>query len=80
MLFKEHVGVSPKAYAGIVRFQWAYQTWMHGQAQTFSRSHLGDYYYDQSHFIKDFKRFTGFTPQRYRAVSNELGRAFSTEL
>jgi AraC-like DNA-binding protein len=79
MLFKEHVGVSPKAYAGIVRFQRAYQIWMHGQAQTFSRSHLGDYYYDQSHFIKDFKRFTGFTPQRYRAVSNEFGRAFSTE-
>jgi AraC-like DNA-binding protein len=80
MLFKEHVGVSPKAYAGIVRFQTAYQLWMQGRPQTFSRSHLGDYYYDQSHFIKDFKRFTGFTPQRYRGVSNEFGRAFSSKL
>jgi hypothetical protein len=33
-------------------------------------------YYDQSHFIKEFKRFTGFTPQHYTGIVNEFGRAF----
>ncbi|WP_201381325.1 helix-turn-helix transcriptional regulator [Ktedonobacter sp. SOSP1-52] len=38
------------------------------------------YYHDQPHFIKEFKRFTGFTPQQYTAIVNEFGRAFSAKL
>jgi hypothetical protein len=26
--------------------------------------------------IKEFKRFTGFTPQQYTGIVNEFGRAF----
>ena len=43
------------------------------------RNHWPAYYYDQSHFIKEFKRFTGFTPQQYTAIVNEFGRAFSAK-
>ena len=75
-LFKEHVGVSPKSLASILRFQALYEVWMQQKSPTFFRNHWPAYYYDQSHFIKEFKRFTGFTPQQYTAIVNEFGRAF----
>ncbi len=76
MLFKEHVGVSPKSLASILRFQELYQVWAQQKSPTFFRNNLYTYYYDQSHFIKEFKRFTGFTPQKYHEIANEFGRAF----
>lgn len=76
-LFQEHVGVSPKSLASILRFQEVYQGWMQHQSPPFFRDQWPAYYYDQSHFIKEFKRFTGFTPQHYTAISNEFGRAFA---
>ena len=76
-LFQEHVGVSPKSLASILRFQEVYQGWMQHQSPTFFRNHWSAYYYDQSHFIKEFQRFTGFTPQHYAGIVNEFGRAFS---
>ena len=76
MLFKEHVGVSPKSLASILRFQEVYQVWAQQKSPTFLRNNVYTYYYDQSHFIKEFKRFTGFTPQKYHAIANEFGRAF----
>jgi AraC-like DNA-binding protein len=79
LLFKEHVGVSPKSLASILRFQEVYQVWMQHKSPTFFRNHWPAYYYDQSHFIKEFKRFTGFTPQQYTEIVNEFGRAFSAK-
>ena len=78
-LFQEHVGVSPKSLASILRFQEVYQGWMRHRSASFFRTQWPAYYYDQSHFIKEFKRFTGFTPQQYTAIVNEFGRAFHTK-
>jgi AraC-like DNA-binding protein len=78
-LFQEHVGVSPKSLASIMRFQEVYRDWMQHQSPTFFRNHWSAYYYDQAHFIKEFKRFTGFTPQHYTAIVNEFGRAFHSQ-
>ncbi len=78
-LFQEHVGVSPKSLASILRFQEVYQGWMQHQSSPFFRDQWPAYYYDQSHFIKEFKRFTGFTPQQYTTIINEFGRAFSAK-
>lgn len=77
ILFKDHVGLSPKSYANILRFQEAYQLWTQGGASISSEDNPQAYYYDQSHFIKEFKRFTGFTPHKYNAVANEFGKVFS---
>jgi AraC-like DNA-binding protein len=77
MLFKEHIGVSPKSLASIMRFQKFYQLWAQEKSPTFIfRNDLYSYYYDQSHFIKEFKRFSGFAPQKYSEIANEFGRAF----
>jgi AraC-like DNA-binding protein len=78
MLFKEHVGVSPKRLASIARFQVFYQLWALEKSKTFFKDNLYTYYYDQSHFIKEFKRFTGLTPQKFAEINNEFGRIFYT--
>jgi AraC-like DNA-binding protein len=78
-LFQQHVGVSPKSLASILRFQEVYQGWMRHASPTVFRDQWPAYYYDQSHFIKEFRRFTGFAPEQYAGIVNEFGRAFSAK-
>jgi AraC-like DNA-binding protein len=78
MLFRQHVGVSPKVLAGIFRFQKFYRKWAQGQSYGALREELYSHYYDQAHFARDFKRMTGFSPQRFvSSVPNEFGRQLS---
>jgi hypothetical protein len=79
MKFIERVGVSPKNFASIVRFQHFYQAWARAGQEGFFQKNFYDYYYDQSHFIKDFKRFTGYAPTRFHIEENEFGRIFYKE-
>lgn len=67
--FQKHIGVGPKTFQRIQRFHqsvcnlnhltanidWAEMVFQHG-------------YHDQAHFIKDFKYFSGLTPQNYLAL------------
>ena len=64
-LFKRYVGLSPKLYSRIIRFTYIFQ---HVQPQAkVNGSELGlaSGYYDQSHFIRNFKAFTGEDPSQY---------------
>jgi AraC-like DNA-binding protein len=75
ILFRDHVGVSPKVLAGIFRFQKFYRKWAHGLPYDEVKDELYDYYFDQSHFTREFKRMTGFSPRQFNIeVSNEFGR------
>lgn len=58
-LFQEYVGCSPKLFSRIVRFQQSLS-----DIQTVARSSIffDHGYFDQSHFIKEFKTFYGDTP------------------
>jgi AraC-like DNA-binding protein len=76
MLFKNHLGISPKTLAGIVRFQSFYQLWANTDSSDFYTSQLYDLYYDQSHFVKSFKKFTGHSPKQYASLKNEFGKIF----
>ena len=62
--FKEYSGLSPKLFSRIVRFHNACQ---HFGQSTRSLTELAYEcgYYDQSHFIHDFKEFSGFHPKQY---------------
>ena len=79
VLFKNHVGLSPKSLASILRFQACYQVLTRQTSPTSLRNSLPAYYYDQAHFIKEFKRFTGYTPHHYREVANDFGKAFTAQ-
>jgi AraC-like DNA-binding protein len=75
MLFTNHVGLSPKALGRIYRFQRFYKRWAAGEIYGTLKSELYDYYYDQAHFTKEFKRMTTFSPEHFMSkVVNEFGR------
>lgn len=74
-LFQRHVGFSPKILAGIFRFQKFYRKWARGLPFDALKEELYDYYYDQAHFTKEFRRMTGYSPRKFTLeVSNEFGR------
>ena len=78
LLFKQHVGFSPKVLAGIFRFQKFYRQWARGVSFTELKKELYDYYYDQAHFTKEFKKMTGYSPRQFTdEISNEFGRRLS---
>lgn len=78
MLFKQHVGVPPKVLAGIFRFQRFYKNWAKANSFDLLKDELYEYYYDQSHFTKEFKKMTGYSPRELAGgIVNEFGRRHS---
>ncbi len=64
-LFIQQVGLSPNYYKKIMRFNKAALDMMNSAAPSLTRIALENDYYDQSHFIKDFKQFAGITPTQF---------------
>jgi len=72
--FQEHAGVSPSVLGGMLRFHAVYK-----QLRNVATGSglIYDYYYDHSHFLKDFKRYTGVTLRRYlRESGHDYGRLY----
>jgi len=63
--FKAEVGVSPKRYCRIRRFQRAVARAHRGDAVDWTQVALECGYYDQAHFIHEFRSFSGLTPTGY---------------
>jgi AraC-like DNA-binding protein len=61
--FRALVGCSPKKYASIIRLRNLITQYTPVQSLTNVAYEAG--YFDQSHFIKDFKRFTGTHPKAF---------------
>ncbi|HWD89490.1 MAG TPA: helix-turn-helix domain-containing protein [Mucilaginibacter sp.] len=70
--FSEHLGTGPKNLAEIVRFRQFYQAYSTGMAPENLKQYVYQYYHDQSHFLRAFKRFTGTTPTELQSGMNEL--------
>ncbi|MGA2131805.1 MAG: helix-turn-helix domain-containing protein [Bryobacteraceae bacterium] len=71
-LFRHEVGMPPKVFARVRRFQCAVRT-IGANRQTLDWADLaaGCGYYDQAHFIHDFRAFAGLTPSAYLAARTE---------
>lgn len=70
--FREHIGISPKLFARIGRFQAALDRLREGQYDKLSDIAFEYGYADQSHFIRTFREFAGCSPQQFHQQSNEL--------
>lgn len=57
------VGAPPKKFAPIVRLNYILNT--SGKRNNLTEPGLNARYFDQAHFIKDFKSFTGETPEYF---------------
>ena len=67
--FNQHVGVSPKLYCRIQRFQQAIQLMHQGADVRWADLALTCGYYDQSHFANDFRAFSGLSASDYSTTN-----------
>ena len=70
-LFEEAVGLTPKIFCRVRRFQEVLQRTTTGQPIRWADLALDAGYFDQAHLIHDFQTFTGLTPSAYLAQRGE---------
>jgi AraC-like DNA-binding protein len=66
-MFREEVGVTPKTYARIVRFDHAVKQLRGAEGVRWAEIADASGYYDQAHLIRDFHQFAGLTPGEFLA-------------
>ncbi len=67
--FLKQIGISPKQLGKVIRLQTALKMLLKQQPDSFTKIAYESDYYDQPHFINDFKEFTGTTPKDF--LSND---------
>ncbi|TWW02526.1 helix-turn-helix domain-containing protein [Chitinophaga pinensis] len=65
--FMQWLGVTPKAYLGNMRFLYAYFGMMNGKMGLTGIA-LESGYYDQNHFIRDCRKYTGRAPSQITSL------------
>jgi AraC-like DNA-binding protein len=65
--FRDRVGMSPKRFASLRRFERAVQ--IAASSRSLTRAAMEAGYYDQPHFNRDFRRFAGMTPRAWLQMS-----------
>ncbi|MFT4165042.1 MAG: helix-turn-helix domain-containing protein [Microlunatus sp.] len=72
--FQRHCGITPKRFAEICRHQvFLAELPTEGELPRWSDLIGSDRYYDQPHFISEFRRFTGITPTAYLQHRRRFG-------
>lgn len=73
--FKQSIGVSPKFYCRIIRFAYIFELLSEKNASWTDIS-LQAGFYDQAHFIKNFRAFTGEEPSKYGFNKKNMANFF----
>ncbi len=77
--FQEHLGISPKQYCQLIRFFQCLKAPFDPTVECLGSLAYSHGYYDQMHFIKEVKKFTGLTPSAYFAMDKGIqGPIFKT--
>lgn len=63
--FLKQIGISPKQLGKVIRLQTALKMLLNPQSENLTQIAYSSEYYDQAHFIKDFKEFTGTNPKEF---------------
>ncbi len=64
-LTRLHLGLSPREFSRVIRFQHALRT----MSMPNSNTSWADNYYDQPHFIREFRSLSGLTPYEFKNLS-----------
>ena len=67
--FAKQIGISPKQLGKVIRLQSALKMLLNEEGESLTNIAYQNEYYDQAHFIKDFKEFTGISPKEF--IGNE---------
>lgn len=78
-VFSNLVGMSPKEYYRVVRFQRALYLLQNHPGMEFVDLAYSCGFYDPSHLVKDFKEFTGCSPTQYLSSRSPYSTFFSED-
>jgi AraC-like DNA-binding protein len=70
-VFREEVGLTPKLYSRVQRFQHAARLMAAGACHGLAEVALAAGYSDQAHFTREFRAFSGLTPTSYQPQSRD---------
>ena len=68
--FVKQIGLSPKQLGKVIRLQTALKMLLNEEGENLTHVAYKSEYYDQAHFIKDFKEFTGVSPKEFLGNKN----------
>jgi AraC-like DNA-binding protein len=74
--FMSAIGLSPKQLSKVVRLQATLKMLEQNKFTSLTSLAYENGYYDQAHFIKDFKEFTGMSPKSFFADNLKLSALF----
>ncbi|WP_199118509.1 helix-turn-helix domain-containing protein [Pedobacter sp. ASV28] len=74
--FAAHIGLSPKQLSKIIRLQATLKLLLDNKSSKLTTLAYQGEYYDQAHFIKDFKEFTGQTPKEFYGDKLKMSALF----
>lgn len=74
--FSSAVGLSPKTLSKVIRLQSTLKMLLNKELTSLTALAYEGEYYDQAHFIKDFKEFTGKTPKEFYRHSMKMTALF----
>jgi AraC-like DNA-binding protein len=75
--FAHAVGVGPALLAAIFRFRGVFDVLERDTARPWTDAALAGGYHDQSHFIREFRRFVGLTPTEFARTAGALADALA---
>lgn len=70
------IGLSPKQFSRIIRLQATLKLLLSKQFTSFTDLAYEGAYYDQAHFIRDFRAFTGLTPKEFYGDHHKMSALF----
>ena len=77
--FSSTIGLSPKQLAKTIRIQSTLKTLLNQEITSLTDLAYQNEYFDQAHFIKEFKEFTGLTPKEFFGDDLKMSLIFDKE-
>ncbi|GEC80027.1 helix-turn-helix transcriptional regulator [Flavobacterium aquatile] len=78
--FASVIGVSPKQLSKMIRIQSVLKSLLENKYSNLTDVAYENNFYDQAHFIKEFKEFTGVSPKDFYSENLKLSHLFSEKV